>query len=1099
MKYRNLLLAVVLLVCLVAVGFFALGGEPGEETPQQGQQSVTGSLRITEICTKNESILSDAQGKFRDYIELYADGQDVCLLGFTLTDGKKTSPPLGDITLKAGQYRVIFLSDDTTGFALGANGGDSIQIKAGDGTIVAQASTTALAADQVMSWQDGNYLVTDCATPGFPNTAEGLSAFREGFLQENPAVVISELLTRNESTLPDEKGIFSDVVELHNVSGEQVDLGNYFLSDSQNSRFSYRLPEITLEPDGYVVVFCDGENYVSDQGHIHASFGISKGESLYLTDSTGGYLSLSGEQTGDDRSWQMDDTGSFLAGVPSLGHPNTAQGVELAQKQRTNFESPLYISEVLLSSSGMPFGGKIGDFVEITNRSDAAVSTAGWFFSDGGDPYSYALPVQELKPGECMVLYCHRNGIGFGLSQGENLMLTAPDYRHAPLVTCTEGDPGQSMSLSLDGESLVSSFGSVSLGYGNDADGCKQYLADQQPTGLMISEVMSSNSQYLRGPYGVTTDWLELYNGGTEAVDLSGYALTDNPNYPGKYQLPQVTLEPGAYYVILLTQDSSRVRKGYDWLPMGLSAQGDQVYLTAGTETVDFVFIPELDVDVAYGRAGGSMEFSQLSKPTPEKANSAAAAVSSDPVAVTAPGCYDGVEYLDVVLQGEGVIYYTTNCHAPNQTARRYTEPIRITQTTVIRAVCYEPEKQRSQIITLTYVLNEGDNLSVVSLVARPDALWDEESGIYVDGPGITAEFPFLGANYHQDWEISANVSLYEADGSGGFSENCGLKIFGGFSRAYAKKSFACMFRRNYGASQLEYPLFGEESLPYYESFVLRAGGQDAFTARMRDELITSLAGDYLGLPVQKYRPVVVYLNGEYWGLYYIREKINANYVAGNFGVEKEEVTLTHWSGGDCPEYQAVRMYAINHDLSQQEHYDYIDSMIDIENYTDFMITQLWIHNRDRGNVKFFTTVGGKWTWVLFDTDISFSDVQENSLENMLDRNVTPDYSGRTFLVRLLKNESYREYYLRRMAWQMTNVWTEENILARIDELQATIDEDMKKDAPRWHASYDNWLGYVENLRSFARQRNRYLIPAVQDYFDLTDEQMKDYGFPTVS
>ncbi len=1096
MKYRNSSLAVVLLAVLLAVGAAALLSSAPEQ-PAEPAQTVTGTVLITEICTKNESVIPDNDGKYRDYVELYAPSQAVSLEGFTFTDGKRTSAPLGDITLQPGQYRVFFLSDETTGFALGASGGDSFQIRDGNGSIVAQATTAALAADQVMSLENGSYAVTDRATPGFSNDAQGAAAFREGFLQEKPQLVISELAVHNESLLPDEKGRYSDVVELHNAGDTPVDLGNYFLSDRKDSRFAYRLPDSVLEPGGYLVIYCDGENYLAD-GFIHANFGLSRGESVYLTDPTGGYLSRSGDEAGEDATCQLLEDGTWGVGPASLGWPNTQAGVQQATLARMNLDSPLMISEVLLSSSGVPYQGAVRDVVEIRNVSEQAVSTAGWFLSDGGDPYKYPLPGQSLQPGECLVLICDPSGTGFGLSQGEVLRLTGPDYRHALLLTCTEGDLGQSVSLTQGGEDAAYAFGPVSLGYGNDSAGCASFLRDQLPQGLQISEVMSRNSSFLLGPYGAASDWVELYNAGSERVDLSGYTLSDNPKYPQQYALPQTVLEPGEYCVVYLTNDPDRARSGYGVAPMPLSGSGDQLYLAQGGQILDFVILPELKEDQAYGRISGDAAFSYLAEPTPEKKNSEAAAVSSDPVAVTLPGIYEGVEYLDVELSGPGKLYYTTNCYNPTANSTPYTGPIRITDTTVLRVISIEPGKLPSQVVDLTYLLNEGNTLPVVSLVTEHGNLWGYTRGIYADGPNISPEYPHKGANFWQDWEVPATVSMYE--GTGGFSESCGLKIFGHFSRGDIKKSFSCIFRDRYGASQLDYPLFGEGSLPYYEAFVLRAGGQDVFEALGRDEAITSVASQYLGLPVQQYKPVVLYLNGEYWGVYFIREKLNEQYVAGHYNVPAEQVAFGAGAGMDCPGYWDFRRYILDHDMGQSEHYEYVREHADLENYTDYIITQLWLGNNDSANVKYFTAPGIPWTWILYDTDMSCRSTLYNTFVHHLDNELIYgpwDSISITLAGKLLnQNPEYRDYFLKRTAWQVNNVWTAEHINAALDRVVSQLESSMTRDGMRWHRSIHTWRAHIQSVRYFAENRTPQFLEQLQKHFGLTRQQMIDYGFP---
>ena len=340
-------------------------------------------------------------------------------------------------------------------------------------------------------------------------------------------------------------------------------------------------------------------------------------------------------------------------------------------------------------------------------------------------------------------------------------------------------------------------------------------------------------------------------------------------------------------------------------------------------------------------------------------------------------------------------------------------------------------------------------------------------------------------------------MSLFETDGSLGFSERCGLKIFGGFSRVQAKKSFACMFRSKFGETSLDYPLFGDEGINSFQSFVLRAGGQDAFVAKFRDEMITSLASDYLGLPVQRHRPVVLYLNGEYWGIYFIREKLNDQYVAGNFNAHPDNVALAQQSGDTDADYAALRRYACTHDMTDPEEFAYVCDRINVENYMDYVITQMWIENGDLGNVKFFKTTEIPWHWALFDTDASFRNPARNTVEHMLTRAgaYSDDLHAKAIISRLLDNPDFRDTFLRRTAWQLKTVWNEAVVVARIDEFHDLLAQDMEKECTRWRPSVVTWEENVQELRDFASKRNDYFVRQIQYFFGLTDRQMRDYGF----
>jgi hypothetical protein len=515
------------------------------------------------------------------------------------------------------------------------------------------------------------------------------------------------------------------------------------------------------------------------------------------------------------------------------------------------------------------------------------------------------------------------------------------------------------------------------------------------------------------------------------------------------------------------------------------------LYLSKDGSICDHVFLPAIQADTTYGRDGGS--FAPLSKPTPEQENSSAAQISANPIALTAQGSYEGVESLQVVLEGAGNIYYTTNCEEPTTGSKRYTGPITITKTTIFRVICQEEGKLPSQILDLSYILNENNHLPVVSVVTKPGNLFSGKEGIYVAGSRYKEKI----YNFKLDWERQSTVSLFEKDGTG-FYANCGLKIHGDTSRFYPKKSFSVMFRAAYGDSQLDYRLFGEEGLDSYEAFNLRSGGQDFYRTKMRDELISDLAMEYTDITAQKNRPVNLYLNGEYWGIYYIREKINEHFIAGNENVSPDTVTLTEGNGGSSRQYQELINYATTHDLRKQEYYDYVCSQVDIQQYMDYLIAEIWIGNTDNDNIRYYTYTGGKWRWILFDTDLSMISSNFDSVAAHLNPAGTgaSDWVHTKLINALLKNPEFKEAFIRRMAWQMNTIWTEEQVNAKIDEYVALIQPDMQRECTRWpEHSYKLWETYVGYLRSFVSKRNERLTTFIKAYFKLSAAKMQEYGF----
>ena len=265
----------------------------------------------------------------------------------------------------------------------------------------------------------------------------------------------------------------------------------------------------------------------------------------------------------------------------------------------------------------------------------------------------------------------------------------------------------------------------------------------------------------------------------------------------------------------------------------------------------------------------------------------------------------------------------------------------------------------------------------------------------------------------------------------------------------------------------------------------------------MRDAMITKIANEHLGIDIQNNRPVVVYLNGEYWGIYFIREKLNENYVAGHYNVAPEEAQVVVANGHKNEDYKALVNYAWDHDLSKQEHYDHVCSLMDVENYADYIVAEMIIGNTDNGNIRYFTYEGGKWRWIMYDVDHAFRSASTDTVTDHLDPNGTG--SGNNFSTRLvnslLKNPDFKKMFLEKLAYQLENVWTPELVVPYIDEYKGMIQPDMKKECDRWEKSYDKWETSVSSLESFIKARKKYVISHVKNKFSLSDEKMREYGF----
>ena len=1111
---RDVMIALLLLSCVllaVLVGIllsFFVG------TPVNLNGNIENiRVKITEVCTRNRSIICDSKGMYSDYIELYNGGETFNLQGFALTDSayKEVKYVFDSREFVSGQYLVIFLNGTEVPFSLKSEGGETVYLLSPDGAECASITTIKTDSDMVLSLQKGSYVTTANASPGYPNTAEGRAAYKLGLSDGSNTLIINELLTENKSVLSDKSGNYSDIIEITNIAAFAVSTNGWYVSDSIGNPHRYALPDLVLQPGEFLIVFADGVGVYKD-GEIHASFGLSEGETAVLSGPDGRFTTVDVATTEDNYSLcrNMDGGGNivYTQMSPSLGFANNEDGMAAFAESKIDRDAALVISEMLLSVDELAYGGSLCDAIEITNVSSDTVSTLGWYLSDDlSNPYKFALPEFEIQKGESKVIIAdsvncvegtdiHAN---FSLSQGETLHMITPEKRQGQPVSVVSAGRGRSWQYNKDGDESGYIAASPSLGFSNNDSGRAEYANSVRPQGIEISEAVSVNKQYLVGPYGAYHDFIELHNNTGNDISLSGMFLSDNIDNLNLAALPNVNIPAGGYIVFILSSDGINTPNGYTVLPFSLAAEGESVYLSKDGKITDCIVIPALSSDNSYGRANGSAAFSYLSSATPKEANSSAVAETAPkPTSSVNQGVYNDVNSLSVELNGKGTIRYTLDNTEPNATSPIYNGAIKISSTTVVRARCFENGYLPGEVLELLYVINEGIELDIVSIITNPDNLWDYYTGIYAEGPNAEAEFPHVGANYWQTWEKEATVSFFEKDGNG-FSEPCGLRIFGAYSRALPMKSFCCFFRSQYGASELNYKLFKNSDLTTYEAFVLRNAGQDFNRARMRDAMITSLVADATSVAVQNYRPVVVYLNNEFWGVYYIREKLNENYVAGNYSVTEDSVVMARANGTYSDEYQELIKYVRSHDLSNEENYQYILSKIDKENYIDFICSEIYIANTDNGNIRFFKSseMDGKWRWVMFDVDWSFSDY----LHPTVSEHLNPEGTGSlnrfsTALINaLLKNNSFKEEFIRRMAWQLQNIWTDEKVLTRINEIKTLIQHDMVRDHEKWTLTMSGWQNHINKLITFQQKRPAEIYKQIKSYFSLSDSQMADYGF----
>jgi hypothetical protein len=452
-----------------------------------------------------------------------------------------------------------------------------------------------------------------------------------------------------------------------------------------------------------------------------------------------------------------------------------------------------------------------------------------------------------------------------------------------------------------------------------------------------------------------------------------------------------------------------------------------------------------------------------------------------------------------LVLSGnckQCAIYYTLDGNIPTRRSIRYREPIRIIQNTVVRANVYT-QGVYSATFTRTFLFDAEHQLPVLCLSTPPDLLFDTKNGLYMLGENAKKEEPNWGANFWSKKEIQTSFEYY-VDGKNVLNQITGLKMFGGFSRSLPQKSFSIHARSVYGPSKLKFPFFQDSSVKEFKKVVLRNGGSDWGLAYFRDVLMTDLMKES-GLDVQASQPCIVYINGEYWGLYFIREKVGKHFLKDHHPeIKTKQLDLLEkdvWVvEGNRKHYQRMLDYMESNDLSDNKHYQQVSKWMDVDNFVSYMATEIYYDNIDAGgNIKYWRCQNDtcKWRWILYDTDFGFGKHNRKAYAlNSLDRHTEiegpswPNPPWSTFMLgSLLQNEAFKIMFVNRMADYINTIWKPGYVDERIDYFVNLLDAEMPRHTKRWKRRYTTWQKNVGIVREFGAKRPGYMRGFISDYF----------------
>lgn len=762
----------------------------------------------------------------------------------------------------------------------------------------------------------------------------------------------------------------------------------------------------------------------------------------------------------------------------------------------TGSDARFVISELQASNRTglMAEDGELYDWIEVRNASAQPASLRGYSLSKDSMHKSWTFPDTLLQPGQCVVVFATKADLptqlhcDFKLSaDGDTLQLHSPSGRLVTELPYEQLKADQVLMLNED--SVYETSFRPSPGRENDAQGYQEYLQEleaQRTSPLRIWE-------YARHPKvvnvaGKARSWVEVKNVSRDTVRLSHYVLAEKVGGEPQLSLPERRLAPGELFVMV---DTNAV--------LGTKTM---VLLRDG-RFADGVNARKAYAGVSVGRQQGKAGFLFMGSATPGAENEVEAyeKVTPAPKFSRKPGAYAAKNlYIKIRHDQDSGVHYTLDGTLPTTDSPLFRDSLLVDTNMTIRMLAIAPGELPSEVVTGTFIVGVRHSLPVVSLTVDKSALFDPLSGICSLGPNAAVEFPNFGANFWKPWERPAHVEF--CDSADGFSYDCGIKVFGGFSRARPKKSFQIKFRARYGQGKLHYDLYQTGQKEAYNSFVLRSGSQDDIGVMVRDEFFTSLmAAECPTLLVQAYRPVVLYINGEYWGIYFIREKINKEFVGNHLGTDPDRTQLLMQQHlaleGSSRDYISMVNYAIQHDMRDSVHFAYMSNRVDFESLIDFKLGEFYCSNTDAGNIRYCRSTDpvsdGKWRWIFYDLDASFFSFEKLSFYirgTSLEAPLSSVSAYNVLINRLLDNPQFRELFLQRWAYHRKHTFEPEHAQQVFDQLISVIEPEMPLNCKRWpNMSLASWRNHVSHFRQQLHTRLPKLHEELLRELQVTEEE----------
>ncbi len=919
-------------------------------------------------------------------------------------------------------------------------------------------------------------------------------------------VVLNEIQTSNQTTISDENADTPDWIELFNPGPASVDLNGWGLSDSTNALFKWTFTNASLAPGSFMLVFASGKD--RQPGQFSAvdpsnlpglrvwmrADAVNTSDANQVRSSAGSFFV---------RSWRDQSGGTFHAGqTTDANQPRFIPSApELGGRPALRFDGA---NDVLL----LPSSPAANNFTIIV----VARPTAGHEIDPQG-----AAGVGGVS-GQRYLFGAQHGGDfngGSGLSLGTN---GASVYEHGsgymPALAV--------LTAPLTGLSIVS------VNYSN-----------RQPT-LTVNGTLSA--QGAQSSRSAVTAPVEIGAGsyGAFAGDVAEILVFDRTLSDGEARGVEEFFR--AKYGVMFPEARRHTN-------FSLDKDGEKIFLTRPDGTLaDWLPSVEIPRDLSWGRQpDGSSDFYFFATPTPGTNNSTPGAQDflKMPKFSVTPGFYTSnvtLELLNTNLLPGAVIRYTRDGSDPTETSPIYTSPLtlgpragtpndismiptaggwqapqgEVFKLHVIRARAFRTNSIPSGVNTASYCIDPRGrgrfSFPVVSLSTDRANFFDSNIGLYVCG-----NTP--GCNYAQSgdlWERPCHVEFFETNGLRVIDQKSGVRMHGNTSFGFPVKALRLHPLNQQGDGPFEYKIFPDLNVDKFYRLLLRPSGHDHYLTMMRDGFMQNLMRE-TGQDMQGYRPAILFINGEYWGIHNLQEAFDEHFFETHYSASVDKDAVDYIEGyapsaspqnGDATHFHNLIAFMTTNNLALASNYGWVQTQMEVDNYIDYKASETFYCRWDIGNHRLWRphTDTGRWRWIIFDQDVGYGGFWQQPTATpwtfpMLNYNLATDgpwqhyqpgndhnHPTLTFQLRsLLTNPDFKRAFINRFADLMNSTLSVERMTNFISRMAAEISPEMAEHCRRWRtpADWPTWTNNVAWLHRFATNRATFARQHLTNQFGL--------------